>query len=72
LENIPEVVTLSSQKLASGLKENAKMKSGNKNNLEREKARREQIPEPRPQSSKIEIRAGQQKQTPESTTQVSR
>jgi hypothetical protein len=59
LEKIPEVVTLSSQKLASELKETAKMKSGNKKNLEREKARREQIPGPTPQSSRIEIRAGQ-------------
>jgi hypothetical protein len=38
LENIPEVVTLSSQKLASELKETAKVTSGNKKKLEREKA----------------------------------
>jgi hypothetical protein len=48
------------------LKETAKVTSGNKKKLEREKA---QIPEPTPQSSRVEIWAGQQKQTPEFTTQ---
>jgi len=47
-ENIPEVVTLSSQKLVGELKETAKVTSRNKKKLEREKAQREQIPEPTP------------------------
>jgi hypothetical protein len=67
LEKIPEVVTLSSQKLVSELKETAKMTSGNKGKIERGKARKKQISEPTPQSSRIEIRIGQQRQTPEPT-----
>jgi predicted lipase len=70
LENIPKVVTLSSQKLVDELREIAKVTSRNKKNLEREKAQREQIPEPTPQYSRIEIRASQQKKTPESTSQL--
>jgi hypothetical protein len=48
LENIPKVVTLSSQKLVGELRETAKVTSRNKKKLEREKAQREQIPEPTP------------------------
>jgi len=68
LENIPEVVNRSSQKLVGELKETIKVTSINKNKLKREKAQKEQILEPTPQSSKIEIRVGQQKQTPEFKT----
>ena len=59
LENILEVVILPSQKLASKLKETSKVTSGDKKKLEREKAQREQILEPTPQSFEIEIRVGQ-------------
>jgi hypothetical protein len=43
------------------------MTSGNKGKLKMGKARKKQISEPTPQSSRIEIRTDQQRQTPEPT-----
>jgi hypothetical protein len=56
LKNSLEEIIRSSQKLVGELKETAKVTSGNKNKLAREKA---QIQEPTPQYSRVEIWARQ-------------
>jgi hypothetical protein len=58
---------MSPQKPVSGLEETPKMTSGNKEQLKRGKAREKKFSKPTPQSSRIEIRIDQQKQTPEPT-----
>jgi hypothetical protein len=65
LKSIPEA-TRPFQKPVGELKETAKVTSKNKKKLEGKEA---QVPEPMPQSSRIEIWIGQQKKTPEFTTQ---
>jgi hypothetical protein len=65
LKSIPEA-TRPFQKPFVELKETTKVTSKNKRKLEGKEA---QVPEPTPKSSRIEIWIGQQKQTPEFTTQ---